>query len=116
MLCKLHKDHVALLAAVEKQKFQARAETDVIQQERLLQKLSKPIRFNSKKNGELTYMETPWITRAKELVALYRSLMDTSYSKSERLDLLLSVTVTVSVGKRKNSQYRIVWDAVIATL
>ena len=98
MLCKLHADHMALLFAVERQKIDAKSETEIVVRDRLLRKVSAPITFLSKKTGEPTYMETPWITRAKELVALYRSMMDRSYSKAERLDLLLSVTITVSVG------------------
>ena len=97
LLCKLHKDECALLSAVEAQKIQAKEGQDQRARDRLLKRFSSPIEFRSLRTGERTYMETPWITRAKELVALYRELVDKKICLSERLDLLLSVTATVSV-------------------
>ncbi|XP_055351278.1 uncharacterized protein LOC129597662 isoform X2 [Paramacrobiotus metropolitanus] len=96
MLCKVLKDEVALLLAVEGHRSRARKENEILKKDRLLQNVSKPIAFKAASTGELTTMETPWITRAKELVALYRALTDNTVSKAERLDLLLSVTITVS--------------------
>ncbi|OQV13126.1 IQ and ubiquitin-like domain-containing protein [Hypsibius exemplaris] len=96
LLCKLHKDECALLSAVEAQKIAAKDGQDKRARERLLSHMSSPIEFFSTRTGERTFMETPWITRAKELVSLYRALVDKKINLSERLDLLLSVTVTVS--------------------
>ena len=97
LLCKLHKDECALLSAVEAQKIQSKDGQDQRARDRLLKQVSNPVEFASTRTGEQTFMETPWITRARGLVVLYRALVEKTISMSERLDLLLSVTVTVSV-------------------
>lgn len=97
MLCKVLRDEVALLLAVEGHKNRAKEYEERHFRSKLLTSVSKPIEFISKATKEITTMETPWITRAKELVALYQALVDKTNNKSERLDLLLSVTITVSV-------------------
>lgn len=98
LLCKLHKGEVGLLTAVEAQKIAARDGQDERARDRLLDKLRAPIKFMSCGTVQQQLeMETPDISRAKELVQLYYALLNKKNSKSERLDLLLSVTTTVAV-------------------
>lgn len=89
----LHKE-VKLLQAIDKLKTKAASENKETTVLATLEKMASPQEWSAK-NGDNVEVETPFTTRARELVELYNGLCLPDLPKEQRIDVLLHVKYTV---------------------
>jgi hypothetical protein len=89
----LHKE-TKLLQTVDRLKIQAHGLNRDAKTQQMLEAMAKP-KVWAQTDGEATTVHTPFTTRAKELMDLYRGLRLPLLSIDERLDVLLHVKWTV---------------------
>merc|ERR1712216_1123167 len=89
----LHKE-TKLLQTVDRLKIQAHAVNRDAKTQQMLEAMAKP-KVWAQTDGEATTVHTPFTTRAKELMDLYKGLRLPLLSIDERLDVLLHVKWTV---------------------
>lgn len=85
---------VKLLQTIDRLKITAAAENKQQRTKDTLEKMASPKEWASSE-GDLVEVETPFTTRAKELVELYNGLCLSDLPKLQRVDVLLHVKYTV---------------------
>ena len=89
----LHKE-TKLLQTIDKLKVTANDANRAQRIEKMLQMMSAPKKWEMS-DGDVTEVHTPFTTRARELMELYRGLTMSGMTADERLDVLLHIKWTV---------------------
>ncbi|KAH9490582.1 hypothetical protein Btru_033588 [Bulinus truncatus] len=102
-LCMLLDEETELLSAIERHKNEASLENRQKQIMSFLEKAAAPKKWAGP-DGKLTFMDTPYTIRAKELRDIYKSINMKYLTQDERLDVLLTLKHTVKEHDCKLTQ------------
>ncbi|XP_059171767.1 IQ and ubiquitin-like domain-containing protein [Physella acuta] len=102
-LCMLLDQETELLSAIERHKNEASLENRDKRIMAFLEKAAAPKKWAGH-DGKLTYMDTPYTVRAKELRDIYNSINMKYLTQDERLDVLLTLKHTVKEHDCKLTQ------------
>jgi len=102
-MCMLLDQETELLSAVERHKNEANIDNREKKITGFLEKTAAPKKWQGH-DGKLTYMDTPYTIRAKELRDIYNSINMKYLTQDERLDVLLTLKHTVKEHDCKLTQ------------
>ncbi|KAK0051920.1 IQ and ubiquitin-like domain-containing protein [Biomphalaria pfeifferi] len=102
-LCMLLDQETELLSAIERHKNEANQENREKQIMAFLEKAAAPKKWAGP-DGKLTFLDTPYTIRAKELRDIYNSINMKYLTQDERLDVLLTLKHTVKEHDCKLTQ------------
>ncbi|GFO15604.1 Iq and ubiquitin-like domain-containing protein [Plakobranchus ocellatus] len=102
-LCMLLEQETELLSAIERHKNEANLDNRDKRIMQFLEKAAAPKKWQGH-DGKLTYMDTPYTIRAKELRDIYNSINMKYLTQDERLDVLLTLKHTVKEHDCKLTQ------------
>ncbi|GFR93086.1 IQ and ubiquitin-like domain-containing protein [Elysia marginata] len=102
-LCMLLEQETELLSAIERHKNEANLDNRDKRIMQFLEKAAAPKKWQGH-DGKLTFMDTPYTIRAKELRDIYNSINMKYLTQDERLDVLLTLKHTVKEHDCKLTQ------------
>ncbi|BFZ10923.1 hypothetical protein BsWGS_13962 [Bradybaena similaris] len=102
-MCMLLDQETELLSAIERHKNEANSDNQITRIMNFLEKAAAPKMWQAH-DGKLTYMDTPFTIRAKELRDIYNSINMKYLTQDERLDVLLTLKHTVKEHDCKLTQ------------
>ncbi|RUS86012.1 hypothetical protein EGW08_006224 [Elysia chlorotica] len=102
-MCMLLEQETELLSAIERHKNEANLDNRDKRIMQFLEKAASPKKWQGH-DGKLTYMDTPYTIRAKELRDIYNSINMKYLTQDERLDVLLTLKHTVKEHDCKLTQ------------
>ncbi|CAG5126814.1 unnamed protein product, partial [Candidula unifasciata] len=102
-MCMLLDQETELLSAIERHKNEASSDNHISRIMNFLEKAAAPKMWQAH-DGKLTYMDTPFTIRAKELRDIYNSINMRYLTQDERLDVLLTLKHTVKEHDCKLTQ------------
>jgi len=102
-MCMLLDQETELLSAIERHKNEANIDNRGKRIASFLEKAAAPKKWQGH-DGKLTYMDTPYTIRAKELRDIYNSINMKYLTQDERLDVLLTLKHTVKEHDCKLTQ------------